>query len=839
MVRIKIKISKLHTRADPWMPTLAPGSTTSAAGQIISSSICSPGVIMYTKFREILVLRKHAVYVFFIFITILTLPHPIILPSSGLDPSWNIGIHLAYLRNLKFGKDLVYTFGPLGFLRQRTLLNYNLWITSLFSSIFCHFLFIGSIFYIFKKLSAKWYYYVGLMPILMFFTEVSLDYKLVITSALLLYDAICFQKNTKKMICILTIVAFLLSAALLIKFIAFISFYLIFAFVIISLFTVRNLSNSLYLPAAFAAFLLLFKYTIQFDLWLFIKGGFELTREYSGTMIIQGPFGQLIVGFVCIIVLALLFLNSIIKTRRKLFIFFLLNLGTLFTAFKHGFVRHDHHVLIFLQIYLLFTYLLFVIHSYEYNLIKVRPFKRILIPLYIITIIILGVTLNRISPLRFTDNTMEKIQNYEYSASLIADPTRFDERVNEIREQIRSDYPLDPDVVQFIDDKTVDVFPWDIALCWGYDFNWSPRPVFQSYSAYTRYLDNINSQHFVGDQAPEVLLYSYKSIDGRYPIFDEPKTFRTILRHYNYVNRSGEFILLTRNATTQNVREEVIHTSTAEIGQFVPIPSYEKGYVFGDVDVKNSLSGSLKKLIFKPSSLYIQFKFVDGTYSQKYRFVSDVAKNGLFISQFVGSTNDLAMVFQGHLTRDIEGFIILAENPADYNKHVTVKFIGVPANVKIFQRAYRFSKPIPEKLHPQQTFILGVGTIKGESKPVIYEHPLPNGRSIIAFKNVTIPAKALLKFSIALDPNVWSPEKGDGVTFKIYIKENGTEKLIFSKYIDPKHNPEERKWNDYEVDLSVYAGNNVTLIFSTLPGPNNDTSWDWAWWGEPRIEVDS
>jgi len=142
----------------------------------------------------------------------------------------------------------------------------------------------------------------------------------------------------------------------------------------------------------------------------------------------------------------------------------------------------------------------------------------------------------------------------------------------------------------------------------------------------------------------------------------------------------------------------------------------------------------------------------------------------------------------------------------------------------------------PIKILPGQPFIAAAGKINDRIKFIIYEHPIPLDRSIIAFENLSIPEKAKLKFSIALDPQVWSPDKGDGVTFEICVKENGTEKLLFSKYIDPKHNPEERKWNDFEVDLSGYAGKNIKLIFSTLPGPNNDTSWDWAWWGHPMID---
>ena len=122
------------------------------------------------------------------------------------------------------------------------------------------------------------------------------------------------------------------------------------------------------------------------------------------------------------------------------------------------------------------------------------------------------------------------------------------------------------------------------------------------------------------------------------------------------------------------------------------------------------------------------------------------------------------------------------------------------------------------------------GSVNNITKIVQFQHPTSQIQH-----DVLIPRNATLKFSIALDPRVWSPEKGDGVNFDIYLKEKESEILLFSKYIDPKNNPKDRKWNNSEVGLSHWKNKNVTIIFATSPGPNNDSTCDWAWWGEPRI----
>ena len=92
-----------------------------------------------------------------------------------------------------------------------------------------------------------------------------------------------------------------------------------------------------------------------------------------------------------------------------------------------------------------------------------------------------------------------------------------------------------------------------------------------------------------------------------------------------------------------------------------------------------------------------------------------------------------------------------------------------------------------------------------------------------------------MSLGAALDPETWDPEKGDGVEFNIILKNSGEYNKIFSHYLDPKNNREDRIWKKFEVDLSLYAGKTVTIEFSTLPGPHNDDRFDWALWGSPVI----
>jgi Bacterial membrane protein YfhO len=106
--------------------------------------------------------------------------------------------------------------------------------------------------------------------------------------------------------------------------------------------------------------------------------------------------------------------------------------------------------------------------------------------------------------------------------------------------------------------------------------------------------------------------------------------------------------------------------------------------------------------------------------------------------------------------------------------------------------------------------------------------------------DLLVPEQASeLDFSIGLSPEVFLPAYGDGVTFKIILLEQGNKTEVFSKYIDPKNHPCDRRWFDERIDLGNWAGREVTLRFTTTGGPNKDTAHDWAYWGDIRLAAPS
>jgi hypothetical protein len=125
-------------------------------------------------------------------------------------------------------------------------------------------------------------------------------------------------------------------------------------------------------------------------------------------------------------------------------------------------------------------------------------------------------------------------------------------------------------------------------------------------------------------------------------------------------------------------------------------------------------------------------------------------------------------------------------------------------------------------------------TINKVSKTTIFAHP-PQEFGVKLF----VPKSAsTLYFSVGLDSKVFLPDRGDGVDFHITLTENSSEFDLFSKYLDPKNNPCERRWFDENVNLDQWAGKEIVLSFSTSTGPMGDDSWDWAFWGDIQLAKD-
>jgi len=128
-------------------------------------------------------------------------------------------------------------------------------------------------------------------------------------------------------------------------------------------------------------------------------------------------------------------------------------------------------------------------------------------------------------------------------------------------------------------------------------------------------------------------------------------------------------------------------------------------------------------------------------------------------------------------------------------------------------------------------------SLEPDERLVLYEHPPQEDKTEIIY-SVEVPQNGALRFAVALAPDVWSPQYGDGVTFEVYVAEQGgmhPQEAVFARYVNPKENISDRRWRNYLVDLSPWAGKAVYLSLVTRPGPAGDWAYDWGGWSDLEV----
>ncbi len=124
--------------------------------------------------------------------------------------------------------------------------------------------------------------------------------------------------------------------------------------------------------------------------------------------------------------------------------------------------------------------------------------------------------------------------------------------------------------------------------------------------------------------------------------------------------------------------------------------------------------------------------------------------------------------------------------------------------------------------------------IGDELRDILFQH----SNSRVTYDKVYIQPTSTLQFGLGMDPVVWSPDKGDGAEYNIYVRrldEPNRLYMVFQKYIDPKNNIQDRHWFDERLDLSQFSGQVVDIIFETLPGPAGNADFDWGGWSMPML----
>jgi hypothetical protein len=189
-----------------------------------------------------------------------------------------------------------------------------------------------------------------------------------------------------------------------------------------------------------------------------------------------------------------------------------------------------------------------------------------------------------------------------------------------------------------------DLYSYEQTILFAHALPYQPRPIIQSYSAYTPELAAMNAAHLRSARAASNILFAVQPLDGRFPSLDDGLSWPELLTLYDLKGRSddgGRFLLLTRAAVPREFRLIPLRNTAARFGEPVILPGATDGPVWVEIEIKKSLLGTVVSTLYKPPVLMLTVSLPDHT-ERRYRIVPGMAGGGFLLSPLIADNRSFA-----------------------------------------------------------------------------------------------------------------------------------------------------------------------------------------------------
>jgi hypothetical protein len=188
-----------------------------------------------------------------------------------------------------------------------------------------------------------------------------------------------------------------------------------------------------------------------------------------------------------------------------------------------------------------------------------------------------------------------------------------------------------PEIRAVVGDNAIGAMYLDQGVAILNGLNYAPNPVFENYTAYTPELQRLNSEFFNSQKSPEYLLWQTGTVDGRFPTLDNGEVLLRILKNYTPVTQENGHILWKRKSPGENYRLSNEQESCGSQDQWVAIPA-EPTWL--RIECKQTFFGVMRSLLWKSSELQLEVQLDNGQ-ARSYRLLPGNARYGFVISPFL------------------------------------------------------------------------------------------------------------------------------------------------------------------------------------------------------------
>ncbi len=192
---------------------------------------------------------------------------------------------------------------------------------------------------------------------------------------------------------------------------------------------------------------------------------------------------------------------------------------------------------------------------------------------------------------------------------------------------------------------TVDIYPTDIGSVLASGLDYHPRPVIQSYSAYTPTLAALNAESLEKSDAPQNILFNVSAIDDRYPNLEDGPSLLRLLSHYDLLPQVGPYAVLKRTSTDYHARVgEELTKGTYAFDTPIPLPAWPS--LWATFEFHPLKTGRLLSLAFKRPLLFMDVTFTSGEH-KRFRMIDGMAE-GFLLSPEIRWADDFVSLATGN-----------------------------------------------------------------------------------------------------------------------------------------------------------------------------------------------
>ena len=247
--------------------------------------------------------------------------------------------------------------------------------------------------------------------------------------------------------------------------------------------------------------------------------------------------------------------------------------------------------------------------------------------------------------------------------------------------KIRDEFPIPPL------EGDVDVYPWNQAALFAHGLRYHPRPVIQSYSAYTPELAELNAAFLRSDRAASNILFEIRLMDDRFPSLNDGRSWPELLTRYDIRDTNGAFVLLKRSATPREYHLTPLKDLPVHFGEPVMLPDTTHGPIWAEMEINKTLLGSAASTFYKPPVLLLMVSLRDGR-QLCFGLIPGMVRSGFLLSPLIQDTPSFISLASADGWSDLAGLEVTSVTVSAATQSHSTPCYQSPMRLRLYHLDY-------------------------------------------------------------------------------------------------------------------------------------------------------